>query len=435
MKIKNIEELNIAVVGLGYVGLPLAIAFAENRTVLGFDIDPSRILELEQKYDRTSEFTSEQLEKVNTIKFSNQSADLLKCNCYIISVPTPVDSRNQPDFSLIKTASRLVGGNLKRGDFVIFESTVFPGMTEDICSKILSDTSGLDCSNKNSQENINVFHLGYSPERINPGDKKHTLKDIVKITSGSTPEASLIIDQLYKSIITAGTLPVESIRVAEAAKVIENIQRDVNIALINEFSIILNHLGLDTKAVLEAARTKWNFLPFEPGLVGGHCIGVDPYYLTYKARQVGYEPQLILAGRSINDNMSSYVVERVFHEMKNKNIKVSRSKILVLGITFKEDCSDIRNSKILDILSQLKDEGCQVDAYDPMVANIGKDEPFSDFLISKPLKGYYDVVILAVKHKIFIENDIIELKRFGKKVHVFADLKSVFKLSDSDIRL
>ena len=352
MTTKNVNDIKLAVIGLGYVGLPLAAEFATSREVAGFDIDESRIAELKGGNDRTCELDPAELEAATGLRFTNDADDLKDCNCYIITVPTPVDAAKKPDMAALLSASKLVGSLLKAGDIVIYESTVYPGATEDDCAPVLAQQSGLSYA-ADANDADEVFHLGYSPERINPGDKQHRVTDIVKVTSGSSPDIADLIDTLYASIITAGTYKAESIRVAEAAKVIENTQRDVNIALINELAVIFDKLAIDTEAVLKAAGTKWNFLPFRPGLVGGHCIGVDPYYLTHKALQVGYNPEIILAGRRLNDGMSQHVADRLVQAMLKNNINVIDARVLVMGLTFKENCPDTRNSKVFDFIQHL----------------------------------------------------------------------------------
>ena len=416
----------ISVVGLGYVGLPLAVEFAKKFKVLGFDINQTRISELSGGLDKTLEVSTEDL-KNSKIQFTSNSADLKDCSYHIITVPTPVDEFKQPDLTPLLKASETIGKILKKGDTVIFESTVFPGCTEERCVPVLEKFSGL-------KFNVDFF-CGYSPERMNPGDKEKTVTKIVKVTSGSTPETALKVDELYASIITAGTFRASSIKVAEAAKVIENTQRDINIAFVNELSLIFTRLGLDTLEVLEAAGTKWNFLPFKPGLVGGHCIGVDPYYLTHKAESVGYHPQVILSGRRINDGMGQYVANQLVKLMIKKNHPINGSKVLVLGITFKENCPDIRNSRVIDIITELKEFGCHIDVHDPWASvhevyeeyNI---EMLSDFKIESVHE--YSAVVLAVAHNQF---KMLHVEEFKKNGTVFYDLKGLFGKEMSDGRL
>ena len=431
----NQKNLKLAVVGLGYVGLPLALEFGRTRPVIGFDNNKYRISELKKGYDRTNEFESSELLEVKGVIYSSDKNDLAECDCYIITVPTPIDTQKKPDLSSLISASTTVGDVLSKGNIVIYESTVYPGATEEECAPVLSQRSGLAYATTQMPKGSNIFHLGYSPERINPGDKEKLITDIIKITSGSTPEVASLIDELYQSIIKAGTYKAESIRVAEAAKVIENTQRDVNIALVNELAIIFERLNLDTQAVLKAAETKWNFMPFQPGLVGGHCIGVDPYYLTHKALQSGYNPEIILAGRRLNDNMPEYVAERFIKLMLKNNINVLNSKILVLGLTFKENCSDTRNSKVFDLIESLSAYKCSIDVFDPNVNKKYINAKLYGQLITIPKIKKYDGIILAVKHDIFIKKEIINLRQYGKDKHVFFDLKHCFDLSESAERL
>ncbi|WP_201353796.1 Vi polysaccharide biosynthesis UDP-N-acetylglucosamine C-6 dehydrogenase TviB [Hydrogenimonas urashimensis] len=417
----------IAVIGLGYVGLPLAHAFSNKYKVIGFDIAQWRIDELRKGHDRTLELSDEQVKEAiaNGMEFTNRLEDIAECNIYIVTVPTPIDEHKNPDLTPLLKASESVGKVLKKGDIVIYESTVYPGATEEECVPILERESGLKF-NKD-------FYCGYSPERINPGDKEHTVTKILKVTSGSTPEIGEKVNALYASIITAGTHLAPSIKVAEAAKVIENAQRDINIAFVNELAIIFNRLGIDTEAVLQAAGTKWNFLPFRPGLVGGHCIGVDPYYLSYKAQEIGYNPEIILAGRRLNDNMGIYVANQVVKLMIKKEHKIAGSKTLVLGITFKENCPDIRNSRVIDVIQELKDYEIDVDVYDPWAdPQEVKREYGLDLLEQRDLNGKkYDAIILAVAHNEFESFDIDKVKN-GQKTVVY-DIKS--KLKESDGRL
>lgn len=418
--------MKIAIIGLGYVGLPLAIEFGRCFDVIGFDISKNRILDLSNNIDSTFEVTQEDLENSSVI-FTADEAMLLDANYYIITVPTPVDSLNQPNLTPLKKASKLVGKNIKKNDIVIFESTVYPGATEEVCVPILEQDSGLIFNQD--------FFVGYSPERINPGDKTHRLADIKKVTSGSTPEAARSVDQLYQKIITAGTFCASSIKVAEAAKVIENTQRDINIALINELAIIFDILGIDTNEVLEAAGTKWNFLPFKPGMVGGHCIGVDPYYLTYKAQEVGYRPELILAGRNLNDAMSKFVASKFIKEMLRKEISIKHSKILILGVTFKENCPDTRNSKVVDLKRELNDYGCTVDVADPMADPTNLYNEYGITLTDPSAKSEYDGIILSVSHKQFLESGLDFYKPFLKTTNVIFDLQNIFPADRVDLRL
>ena len=429
------ENLKLAVIGLGYVGLPLAVEFAKSRAVVGFDINKQRIKELEEGFDRTNEFEPSELKQAKGLFYSHSMKDLAECDCYIITVPTPIDNQKKPDLSALISASSIVGEVLTKGNIVIYESTVYPGATEEECAPVLSQKSGLVYACRKKLKDSNVFYLGYSPERINPGDKKHSITDITKVTSGSTPEIANLINELYKSIIKAGTYKAESIRIAEAAKVIENTQRDVNIALVNELAIIFERLNLDTKAVLKAAETKWNFMPFQPGLVGGHCIGVDPYYLTHKALQTGYNPEIILAGRRLNDNMPEYVAERFIKLMLNNNINILNAKILVLGLTFKENCSDTRNSKVFDMIESLSTYKCKIDVFDPNVNKKHITSKLHGQLIALPKTKKYDGIILAVKHDIFLNMGAKYLRKYGKINHAFCDLKYAFDQSDSDDQL
>jgi|TARA_B110000438_G_scaffold255692_1_gene262642 UDP-N-acetyl-D-galactosamine dehydrogenase len=420
------SQYKIGVIGLGYVGLPLAIAFSKNSDVVGLDINTSRISELRSGVDVTLEVESEYLDNKN-ILFTSDSDDLRECNFIIVTVPTPVDVSNLPDLSPLINASQMIGQILKKGVTVIYESTVYPGATEEICVPVLEEKSGL-VFNKD-------FFVGYSPERINPGDKEHRIDNIIKVTSGSTPEIADKIDQLYGSIISAGTHKASSIKVAEAAKVIENTQRDVNIALINELSIIFNSLEIDTQEVLKAAGTKWNFLPFWPGLVGGHCIGVDPYYLTYKSEQMGYSPEVILAGRRLNDGMGAYIAGQLISEMRTREINLSNANVLIMGLTFKENCPDMRNTKVIDIISELSKFVAQVDCYDPWVDEQAVKDKYAIHQISYPENHSYDAIILAVSHKDFVELGIQNIRNFGKKLHVLYDLKYLFLKDETDLRL
>jgi len=422
-----ITHPKIGIVGLGYVGLPLAVAFSKNFNVIGLDISKSRIAELNSGIDSTLEVEASSLKGNKRISFTWDAHDLNSCNYIIITVPTPVDSNNLPDLSPLISASRTIGSILQKNVTVIYESTVYPGATEEICVPILESESGLKF-NKD-------FFVGYSPERINPGDKHHRIENIVKVTSGSSPEIAEKIDELYASIILAGTHKASSIKVAEAAKVIENTQRDVNIALVNELSIIFNSLEIDTEEVLNAAGTKWNFLPFRPGLVGGHCIGVDPYYLTYKSEKVGYNPEIILAGRKLNDSMGSYIANQLILEMVKKSIDVKNSKVLIMGLTFKENCPDTRNTKVIDIIRVLSKNVALVDCYDPWVDNKLVREQYKINQISLPSEDHYDAIILAVAHSKFEELGIVNIRKFGKSNHVIYDLKYLFSKEESDLRL
>jgi UDP-N-acetyl-D-galactosamine dehydrogenase len=423
----NLQKTKIGVVGLGYVGLPLAVEFGKQFKTVGFDVKPARVAELKKGKDATLEVDAAELRSAKHLTYSTEVKTLRSCNVFIVTVPTPIDDYKRPDLKPIESASRFIGQVLKKGDVVVFESTVYPGCTEEIAVPILEQVSGLTF-NKD-------FFAGYSPERINPGDKQHRLTTIKKITSGSTPAVADYVDSLYASIIKAGTHKASSICVAEAAKVIENTQRDVNIALINELALIFNRLGIDTEEVLQAAGTKWNFLPFRPGLVGGHCIGVDPYYLTHKAQEIGYHPEMILAGRRINDNMAIYVAERVAQLMIRKRIHVNGSRILVMGLTFKENCPDLRNSKVADVIRELKKFGAKVDVFDPWVDKKEAQHEYGIKPIGKPAKGRYDAVVLAVAHNEFKSLGIKEIRSFAKKPHVLYDIKYVFDADEVDGRL
>ena len=420
-------DIKIALIGLGYVGLPLAVEFGKKREVVGFDISQERITELKRGHDSTLETTSQELKNVTQLSYTNNIDDIKDCGIYIVTVPTPIDKHKQPDLTPLKKSSAMLGSILKKGDIVIYESTVYPGATEEVCVPILENRSGLKFNRD--------FYCGYSPERINPGDKEHRVTNIKKVTSGSTPEIATIVDELYQDIITAGTHKASSIKVAEAAKVIENTQRDVNIALINELSIIFNKLGIDTESVLEAAGTKWNFLPFRQGLVGGHCIGVDPYYLTHKAIEVGYNPEMILAGRRLNDSMGSYIAHQVTTLMTKKRIHVVDANILIMGLTFKENCPDLRNTRVIDLVSEFKSFNCNVDVYDPWVDKQEAKHEYGITPIDNPIKGGYDAIILAVAHDEFKKMSIEEIKALGKDNYVLYDIKYLFKSSQVDGRL
>lgn len=426
----NINDIRIAVIGLGYVGLPLAVEFGKKHPVIGFDINQHRIEELRSGTDHTLEVSDEELASAKQLQFSSDINELADCNFYIVTVPTPIDEYKQPDLTPLVKASTTIGSVLKAGDIVVYESTVYPGATEEVCIPELECSSGLTF-NKD-------FFAGYSPERINPGDKEHRVTNILKVTAGSTPEVADLVDEVYNLIITAGTHKAPSIKVAEAAKVIENTQRDVNIALINELAVIFNKMDIDTEAVLTAAGTKWNFLPFRPGLVGGHCIGVDPYYLTHKAQAIGYNPEIILAGRRLNDSMGEYVVTQLVKTMIKKRIQVEGAKVLILGLSFKENCPDVRNTKVIDIVHELKEYNIDVDVYDPWV---DAEEAQQEYDIS-PINdsanlenNNYDGIILAVAHNQFIEMGVEQIRALGKSNHVLYDLKYLFNSELSDIRL
>ena len=417
----------ISIIGLGYVGLPLAVEFGKKRSVIGFDISESRINELKNGIDNTLEVTNLELKEAIQLSYTNDLNDIKDCEIFIITVPSPIDKDKRPDLTPLEKSSESVGSVLKKGDIVIYESTVYPGATEEKCVPILEQQSGL-VFNKD-------FYCGYSPERINPGDKEHRLTSIKKITAGSTPEIATKVDELYKEIIIAGTHKVSSIKIAEAAKVIENTQRDVNIALINELSLIFNKLDIDTQAVLEAACTKWNFLSFRPGLVGGHCIGVDPYYLTHKAMEVGYTPEMILAGRRLNDSMGSYVVNQVSKLMAKKSIQVDGANILIMGLTFKENCPDLRNTRVIDLVEGFKNFNCNVDVFDPWVDNDDAVSKLHIKPINEPAQGKYDAVLLAVAHDVFKELSVDQIRAFGKDNNVLYDIKYLLGVNESDGRL
>jgi len=417
----------LAVIGLGYVGLPLAAEFGKHRPVIGFDIKPERIDELRAGRDSTREVSPEELAEARHLTVTDDPEALAAATVYIVTVPTPIDAHKQPDLTPLRRASETVGRVLKRGDIVIYESTVYPGCTEDDCVPVLERVSGLTFNRD--------FFCGYSPERINPGDKAHRLTTIRKVTAGSTPEAAETIDALYASIITAGTYRAPSIRVAEAAKVIENTQRDLNIALINELAIIFNRMGIDTQAVLEAAGTKWNFLPFRPGLVGGHCIGVDPYYLTHKAEALGYHPQVILAGRRINDGMGAWVAGQMVKAMLRRRIQVDGARVLVMGLTFKENCPDLRNTRVVDVVEELRDYGVAVEVHDPWADPEEARAEYGLDLVADPAGGAYDGIVLAVAHAQFREAGAAAIRALGRPGHVLYDLKHLFPAADSDLRL
>ena len=423
----QLDNAKLAVIGLGYVGLPLAVEFGKHRPTLGFDINAKRVVELQSGQDHTLEVEPEELQKAKHLSYSTDLEALRECNVFIVTVPTPIDEHKQPDLTPLIKASETIGKVLKPGDIVIYESTVYPGATEEDCVPVLEQHSGLVFNQD--------FYAGYSPERINPGDKEHRVTTIKKVTSGSTPEAADLVDSLYRQIITAGTHKAASIRVAEAAKVIENTQRDVNIALINELALIFNKMGIDTEAVLQAAGTKWNFLPFRPGLVGGHCIGVDPYYLTHKAQSIGYHPEIILAGRRLNDSMGAYVVAQLVKAMTQKRIHVNGARVLVLGLTFKENCPDVRNTKVVDIVNELRQYNVRVDVCDPWVDPAEAVHEYGIALTTQPEAGAYDGIVVAVAHHQFKALGAEGLRAFGKPDHVLYDLKYVLPASASDLRL
>jgi UDP-N-acetyl-D-galactosamine dehydrogenase len=423
----NLRNLKIGVVGLGYVGLPLAVEFGKRFNTVGFDIKAARVDELRKGHDSTLETTEEELASAKKLSYTTKLEDLKPCSVFIVTVPTPIDEYKRPDLTPLEKSSESVGKVLKKGDVVVYESTVYPGCTEEVCVPILERVSGLKF-NKD-------FFCGYSPERINPGDKQHRLTTIRKVTSGSTPEVAEFVDELYRSIIVAGTHRASSLKVAEAAKVIENTQRDVNIALINELALIFNRLGIDTEEVLLAAGSKWNFLPFRPGLVGGHCIGVDPYYLTHKAQAIGYHPEMILAGRRINDNMGSYVAQQIALLMIQHKIQVKGSRILVMGLTFKENCPDVRNTKIVDVVKELQKYGAKVDVCDPWADPDEAEHEYGLRPVKKAKDGTYDAVVMGVAHDEFRKMGIAKVRKLGRKTHVLYDIKYVFKTDEVDGRL
>ena len=425
--INNIDDLRLGIIGLGYVGLPLAIEFSKKKNVIGFDINKNRIKELKSGVDKNLEFSKEELQNQKQLNFTNSLKDFKSVNCFIITVPTPVDELKKPDLRPLLSASKMIGEIIKKGNLIIYESTVYPGCVEEECVPILEKFSGLSF-NKD-------FFCGYSPERINPGDKKHTISNIKKITSGSTPKIADLVDNLYNKIITAGTHKAPSIKVAEAAKVIENTQRDLNIALVNELSMLFNKLNIDTEDVLKAAESKWNFLPFKPGLVGGHCIGVDPYYLTYKAKSIGFNPNIILSGRKINDNMGNYVASELIKEMKKRNIKIEGSKILIMGLTFKENCSDIRNSGVEVVIQELKKYNCELDLYDPWANYEEIEKLYGITPISTLNHGIYDGMIIAIAHNKFKDIGETNILKLCKKNHVIYDLKYLFSKHQVTLRL
>ena len=421
-----LENAKIAIIGLGYVGLPLAVEFGKKRETLGFEINQSRVDELKSGEDSTLECSPKELIEATYLSYTTETEQLKNCNVFIVTVPTPINEHKQPDLTPLEKASEVLGSVINQGDIIIYESTVYPGCSEEVCVPILEKVSGLTFNED--------FYIGYSPERINPGDKEHRLPTIKKVTSGSTPECAKFVNELYQDIITAGTHLAPSIKVAEAAKVIENAQRDVNISLINELAKIFNMLDIDTLDVLEAAGTKWNFLPFRPGLVGGHCIGVDPYYLTYKAQSIGYNPEVILSGRRINDGMGEYVVSQLIKRMIKNKQQVNGSKVLLMGLTFKENCPDLRNTKVVDIISELHEYNINIDIYDPWVSKEEAIEEYGLSLIDEPTNDY-EAVILAVAHNEFIDLSAEGVRKFLKKDGLLYDLKSLFEKSESDIRL
>jgi UDP-N-acetyl-D-glucosamine/UDP-N-acetyl-D-galactosamine dehydrogenase len=421
------KNLKITILGLGYVGLPLAVEFSKQHEVIGFDISESRIIELENGFDKTLELTNFQLNNLPNLIFTSNIDDIKNSDIFIVTVPTPIDENNKPDLSLLINASKAVAKKLKSGNIVIYESTVYPGATEEVCVPVLEEYSGLVFNQD--------FYCGYSPERISPGEKKYNLKTIIKVTSGSTPKVAQIVDDLYNAIIDVGTHMASSIKVAEAAKVIENTQRDVNIALINELSFIFKKLNIDTEEVLKAAGTKWNFLPFRPGLVGGHCIGVDPYYLTHKSIEAGYRPEMILAGRKLNDSMGAYIAKEIFLLMTKKRIQVIDANVLILGLTFKENCPDIRNTKIIDLVREFQGYNSNVDVYDPWVDKLEVENMYDIKPVVSLKNNFYDAIIVAVSHKEFIELGYKKIKTLGKKNHVLYDIKYVLNANEVDGRL
>ncbi len=424
---QQVDDVKIAVVGLGYVGLPLAVEFGKQFSVVGFDINEARVAELCSGTDRTLEVSDAELTEATRLRYTTEVADIAECTVYIVTTPTPIDEHKRPDLGPLLAASRTIGGVLKPGDVVVYESTVYPGATEEDCVPVLEEASGLRLNED--------FFVGYSPERINPGDKEHRLPTIMKVTSGSTPEAADFVDELYRRIITAGTHKAPTIKVAEAAKVIENTQRDVNIALINELAILFNRLGIDTEDVLEAAGTKWNFLPFRPGLVGGHCIGVDPYYLTHKAQQVGYHPEIILAGRRLNDSMGAYVASQLVKRMTKEGIQVRGARVLILGLTFKENTPDLRNTRVVDIIRELHEYAMTVDVLDPWADPSEAHERYGVTLVLEPEHRAYDAVVLAVAHSEFTKMVGVDARVWGRDNCIVYDLKYGLPRAIPDIRL
>jgi UDP-N-acetyl-D-galactosamine dehydrogenase len=423
----TLETTKIGIIGLGYVGLPLAVEFGKRFPTRGFDLKSERIAELRQGKDSTLEVSTEELKEAGQLGYTDQADELRDCNVYIVTVPTPIDQAKRPDLRPLESASRTLGKLLKSGDIAIFESTVYPGATEEVCVPLMEAGSGLVYNRD--------FFVGYSPERINPGDKEHRVTSILKVTSGSTPEVADFVDALYRSIIVAGTYKAESIRVAEAAKVIENTQRDVNIALVNELSLIFGKMGIDTEAVLKAAGTKWNFLPFRPGLVGGHCIGVDPYYLTHKAQEIGYHPEVILAGRRINDSMGPHVAERLVRLMAQKHLPIAGARVLVLGLTFKENCPDLRNTRVVDVIAALRDYAMEVDVCDPWISVAESEHEYGITPIAEPAAGAYDAILLAVAHDQFKARGVEGIRAWGKPGAVLFDVKYLFPAEAVDGRL
>lgn len=421
------KNTTVAIIGLGYVGLPLAVEFGKQYKTIGFDTNSIRVKELTSDIDNTLEVDETELKKARQLSFTSEEKDIATANVYIVTVPTPIDAHKQPNLSHLNAASATIGQLLKEGDVVVYESTVYPGATEEYCVPILEQKSGLTLNQD--------FSVGYSPERINPGDKEHRLTSIIKVTSGSNQKTADFVDDLYSSIVTAGTHRAESIKVAEAAKVIENTQRDVNIALINELAMMFHQLGIETEHVLKAARTKWNFLSFRPGLVGGHCIGVDPYYLTHKAQEIGFDPKIILAGRRINDGMGVYVASQFIKAMLNKQIKMEGARVLIMGLTFKENCPDLRNTRVIDIVNELKEYNVELDVHDPWVDSNAAQKKYKLNMVDTPPKRTYDGIIIAVAHNQFTKMSAEDIRSLGKKQHVLYDLKSILPVDASDLRL
>jgi UDP-N-acetyl-D-galactosamine dehydrogenase len=421
------DDLRIAVIGLGYVGLPLAVAFGRILPTLGFDVDAARINELRRGEDRTLEVDGDALTDAKSLALTHDASQLRDCNVFIVTVPTPIDDARRPDLEPLRRASAAVGAAMQAGSVVIFESTVYPGATEEVCVPILEQASGLVCNRG--------FHVGYSPERINPGDAQHRLETIIKVTSGSTPEAADFVDALYRRVVAAGTHKAPSIRVAEAAKVIENTQRDLNIALVNELALIFHRLGIDTGDVLAAAGTKWNFLPFRPGLVGGHCIGVDPYYLTHKAQQIGYHPEVILSGRRINDGMGAHVAERVVKLMLARGQRVAGARVLILGLAFKENCADLRNTRVVDVIEALRSYHAQVDVHDPCVRAADARREYGIETVADPSPGHYDAIVLAVAHRQFLDLGVDAIRALGREDAVLFDVRHALPRKHVDGRL
>ena len=430
MHLKSLDEVTIAVIGLGYVGLPLAVEFGKQYRTIGFDISEDRISALMGGFDETLEVSEEELASVKNLNFTSAANDLKVADFYIVTVPTPIDDANNPNLGPLKAASQMLGEVVERGNIVVYESTVFPGCTEEECIPVIEEVSGLKY-----QED---FFAGYSPERINPGDKEHRVIDILKVTSGCNPSISEYIDSVYASVIKAGTYKAQSIRVAEAAKVIENTQRDLNIALVNELAIIFDKMGIDTQQVLDAAGTKWNFLPFKPGLVGGHCISVDPYYLTHKAQKIGYHPEVILSGRKINDGMGEYVCDSVIKRMLQKRIHVVDARVLIMGVTFKENCPDIRNTRVVDIIAAFRQYNAEIDVWDPWVSAVDAEKISSRYgvtMVDNPASDYYDAALVCVAHKEFESMDIQQVRSLCKEKNVIYDVKGVFEVDEVDSRL